>query len=477
MKKSIISIFISLLTAISVQGQNKRWTLREAVDYALINNISVKQSELNYKNTKVDKKDAIGNFIPTLNGTASQQWSIGLNQNITTGVLENQTVQFQSIGLTSNLTIFNGLQNFNTLRRANLAILASQYRLDKMKDDISLNIVNAFLQIVFNRESLNTIQYQNQLTVEQENRTRELVESGSLPKGDLLDVQATDASEKQRIIVAENNLKLSKIALAQLMLIKDYENFEIQDAEFIVPQPVMLAKNPKEIFESAKENRSEIKIAETDLKVAEKDLAISRGASYPRLSAFYGYNTRASNSETIAGFAPDPDNPFSQIGTVESTGEAVVAPNFQRLIGGPDNIIDQFTRNDGHSFGFQLNVPFFNGFQTANSIKRSKVSIERAKAQLEQDKLDLESNVYQAYYDAQGAFRSYESAQKALTARQEAFEYSSQRYEVGLMNAFDYLQAKTALETAESEVVRSKFDYIFKLKVLEIFFGVPVNQL
>ncbi len=477
MKKSIITIFITLLTVISVQAQNKKWTLREAVDYALVNNISVKQSELNFENTKVDKKDAIGNFIPSLNGTASHQWSIGLNQNITTGLLENQTVQFTSIGLNSNLTVFNGLRNINTLRRANLAILASQYRLDKMKDDISLSIVNAFLQIVFNRESLNTILYQNQLTVEQEKRTKELVDAGSLPKGDLLDVQATDASEKQRIIVAENNLKLSKIALAQLMLIKDYENFEIQDEEFIVPQPVMLAKNPREIFQSAKENRSEIKIAETDVKVAEKDLAISRGASYPQLNAFYGYNTRASNSETIAGFVPDPNNPFTQIGTVESTGEAVVAPNFQRLVGGPDNIIDQFTRNDGHSFGFQLSIPFFNGFQTANSIKRSKVSLDRAKAQLEQDKLDLESNVFQAYYDAEGAYRSYESAQKALTARQEAFEYSSQRYEVGLMNAFDYLQAKTALETAESEVVRSKFDYIFKLKVLEIFFGVPVNQL
>ncbi len=477
MKKNIIIIFVGLLTAISVQGQNKKWTLREAVDYALINNISVKQSELDFENTKVGKKDAIGNFIPSLNGTASHQWSIGLNQNITTGLLENQTVQFTSVGLNANLTVFDGLQNINTLHRANLAILASQYRLDKMKDDTSLRIVNAFLQIVFNRESLNTILYQNQLTTEQEKRTRELVESGSLPKGDLLDVQATDASEKQRIIVAENNLKLSKIALAQLMLIKDYDNFEIQDEEFIVPQPVMLAKNPKEIFESAKENRSEIKIAETDVKVAEKDLAISRGASYPRLSAFYGYNTRASNSETIAGFVSDPNNPFTQIGTVESTGEAVVAPNFQRIVGGPDNIIDQFTRNDGHSLGFQLSVPFFNGFQTANSIKRSKVSLERAKAQLEQDKLDLESNVFQAYYDAQGAFRSYESAQKALAARQEAFEYSKQRYEVGLMNAFDFLQAKTALETAESEVVRSKFDYIFKLKVLEIFFGVPVDQL
>ncbi|MDT8414757.1 MAG: TolC family protein [Flavobacteriaceae bacterium] len=459
------------------QAQTKKWTLREAVQYALDNNITVKQTELDMENTKISKKDAFGNFLPSINANTSHQWSIGLNQNITTGLLENQTTQFTSVGVNANMLIFDGLRNFNTLHRANLAILANQLQLDKIKDDISLLVVNSFLQIVFNRESLNTLLYQNQVTEEQVQRTTQLVEAGASPRGDLLDIQATNATEKQRIIAAENTLKLSKISLAQLLLIKDYENFEIQDEEFLIPPPDMLAQNPGEIFESAKELRSEIKLAEANVDVAEKDLAISRGASYPTISLFYNYNTRASSADIFGGVLPDTENPFSQIGFVEGTNERVLTPNFNRFTVGPENLIDQFTRNDGHTVGFQLSVPVFNGFQTANSIKRSKINLERAKNQLEQDKLDLESNVYQAYFDAESAYKSYEAAQRAFEARTLAFDYSQERFNVGLMNAFDYLQAKSALETAESEVIRSKFDYVFKLKVLEFFFGIPFDKL
>lgn len=475
--KKISLITLILLLSISASAQQKKWTLLEAVQYALDNNITVKQSNLDLETTKVSKKDAIGNFIPSINANTSHQWSIGLNQNITTGLLENQTTQFTSVGLNANLTLFDGLRNINQLHRANLALLANQLQLDKIKDDISLLVVNSFLQIVFNRESLNTLLYQNQVTEEQVVRTKELVDAGVAPKGDLLDIQATNATEKQRIIAAENTLKLSKIALAQLLLIRDYENFDIQDEAFLVPQPDMLAQNPDEIFEGAKENRSEIKLAEANVDVAKKDLALSRGASYPTLNLFYNYNTRASSADIFAGVIPDPDNPFSEIGFVEGTNQRVLQPNFRRLTEGPENIIDQFTRNDGHTVGLQLSIPVFNGFQTANSIKRSKISLKRAENQLEQDKLDLETNVYQAYYDAESAYKSYEAAQKALDARTLAFDYSQERYNVGLMNAFDYLQAKSALETAESEVIRTKFDYIFKIKVLEFFFGIPFDKL
>lgn len=476
MKKIILTVLI-LILSLPVFAQQKKWTLLEAVQYALDNNITVKQSTLDLENTKVNKMDAIGNFIPALNANASHQWSIGLNQNITSGLLENQTTQFTSVGLTANLTLFDGLRNINQLHRANLALLANQLQLSRIKDDISLLVVNSFLQIVFNVESLNTLLYQNQVTLEQVTRTQELVDAGVAPKGDLLDIQATNATEKQRIIAAENTLKLSKIALAQLLLIRDYENFDIQDDAFLVPQPEMLAQNPSEIFEGAKENRSEIKLAEANVDVAKKDLALSRGASYPSINLFYNYNTRASSADIFAGVIPNPDNPFSEIGFVEGTNQRVLQPNFQRLTEGPENIIDQFTRNDGHTVGLQLTVPVFNGFQTANSIKRSKISLERAQNQLEQDKLDLETNVYQAYYDAESAYKSYEAAQKALEARTLAFDYSQERFNVGLMNAFDYLQAKSALETAESEVIRTKFDYIFKIKVLEFFFGIPFDKL
>ena len=152
MKQTIISkitFLIFLFLSVLSQAQTKKWTLEECVDYAIKNNISIKQSELDAKSAAIDKSSAIGGFLPSLNINGSHSWNIGLNQNITTGLLENQTTQFTAAGLNSNIDVYNGMQNQNRLRRANLSIIATKYQLSKMKDDISLNIANAFLQILF----------------------------------------------------------------------------------------------------------------------------------------------------------------------------------------------------------------------------------------------------------------------------------------------------------------------------------------
>ena len=156
MKQTYITkiAFLSfLLLSVLSQAQSKKWTLEECVNYAIKNNISIKQSELDAKSAAIDKSSAIGGFLPSLNINGSHSWNIGLNQNITTGLLENQTTQFTSANLNANVDIFKGLQNVNQLRKANLAIIASQYQLTKMQEDIALNIANAYLQILFNKEN------------------------------------------------------------------------------------------------------------------------------------------------------------------------------------------------------------------------------------------------------------------------------------------------------------------------------------
>ena len=180
-----------LLASLSSQAQEKKWTLQECVEYAIKNNISVKQSELDLQSAKIDKKSALGNFLPSLNAGANHSWNIGLNQNITTGLLENQTTQFSSVSLNSSVDIYNGLQNQNRLRRAKLAELASQYNLNKMQEDISLSVANAYLNILFNKEFLKVQQAQLVNDEKQLTRSEELVKAGSVPRGDLLDVKAT----------------------------------------------------------------------------------------------------------------------------------------------------------------------------------------------------------------------------------------------------------------------------------------------
>ncbi|MFD2726620.1 TolC family protein [Hyunsoonleella rubra] len=468
-----------LLLGFLATAQPKQWTLLECVNHALENNISIKQSALDLQQGEINKLDAKGNFLPSFNASASHSWNIGLNQNITTGLLENQTTQFTSFGLASNVTLYSGLQNINQLHRSNLAILASQYRLADMKDDISLFVANSFLQILFNKEQLKVQQAQYEVSKQELDRGVELVDAGVLPKGDVLELKATVASQEQQIVNTENAILLSKISLAQVLLIDDYQNFDIVDSDYNVPLTTVLDESPQSILDKAKENRYDLKIAEANIELAEYDLKLAKGNLQPTLSAFYNYNTRASDSDRVLGFDSTPDGTTMPIGFVESTGETVVAPNFNttRIIGGPDALFDQFSLNDGHSFGVQLRVPIFNGLSARNNIKRNSVNLERSKNQFEQSKLDLETEVYQALNDAKGASKAYEAALKTLDAREEAFNYSKERYNVGLMNSFDFSQSQARFEQAQSDAVRTKYDYIFKLKVLEFYFGIPIANI
>ena len=441
MKKVIFILLV--LSTIKIQAQDHKWTLRACVDYAIENNISIKQSELDLKTSEYNKKDAIGNFLPSLNGSVNHSWSIGLGQDPVTFNAVNSTTKNLSGGISSSLDIYKGLQNINQLQRSKLQLLASQYQLDDMKDNISLSVANSFLQILFNKEQYKVLLTQHEISQEELSRTEELVNAGSLPKGDLLEIQATLASQEQQLVNAQNAIFLSKIQLAQILLIKDYKNFDIVDTEYDVPNTFILNESPEAIINKAKETRYNIKIAENNTKIANYNLKIARGALQPSISGSYNFGT----------------NYF--------TSQLFDTPDFET----------QISDNKSHNFSLRLNIPIFNGFSSRNNVKRSQVDFDRSKYQLEQANLDLETNVYQAYNDAKGALKAYEAAQKTLNARQEAYNYSKERYNVGLLNAFDYNQSQSRFEQAQSDVVRTKYDYIFKLKVLEFYFGVPITDI
>ena len=421
------------------------------MNYALENNISIKEAELDVRVAETNKSDAFGNFLPALNASASHSWNIGLTQSIT-GILEQQTTQFTNAGITAGVDIFKGLQNQIQYRRQKMAIVASQYQLVKMQEDVSLNVANAFLQILFNKENLKVQQEQLDVDQDQAERTGQLVEGGLVPRGDLLDVEATVAADRQRVIEAENQLLISKLSLAQLLQLKEFWNFDVADDEYEVIESEVMLRTPMEVYNKAKDLRTEIKIAEANLKVAEEDIKIARSAYMPTLRGFYSLDTRV----TYADY------------TTFQDGQPVTIS--------PPPFWTQFWDNKGHSFGFQLNIPILNGFATRNNVERSKIAFERSQLAYERQELDLERNVYTAYTDVQGALKAYEAAQSAADARQEALTYAKERYEVGLINVFDLNQAQTLAVNAQSEVLRAKYDYIFKVKIIEFYFGIPITQ-
>lgn len=449
------SIVFALLFGfgLSSQAQTKQWTLEECVRYALENNITIKLTELDVQNAVIDKKGALGGYLPTVSGSATHSWNIGRNVNPVTNLASTQTTQYTSLGVNSSVDIFKGLQNQNTYRRAKLSIIASQYQLVKMQEDISLNVASAFLQILSNKEDLKVKKEQLAIDEKRYARSEEMVNAGTIPRGDLFDLKATVATDKQNITVSENNLLISKLSLAQLLQLKEFADFDVVDDTDVKDENNIMAQSPTDIYNKAKETRTELKLAQTNLEIAEKNVAIAKGAYMPTLSGFYSFRTSASYSDLPTGQVDADGNPIYR---------------------SPDPVFDQFSDNKGHNFGLDLQIPIFNGFSVKNNVERSKVSLEKSKIDLEQKSLDLQRNVFTAFTDAKGALNTYESSTITLEARQQAYNYAKEKYDVGLMNSFDFTQAQTLLTNAQSDVIRTKYDYMFKIKILEFYFGIPI---
>ena len=438
----------------SVFGQNQnKWTLEQCVRYAFEHNISIKQASLDIENNEISRQEAFGNFMPNLNARSNHNWIIGLSQNPLTGILENRTTQFSTFGASANIDIYKGLQNQHRLNRARLQQVATLYQVDKIKEDIALNVANAYLQILFNKENLKVAQNQLKNTQAQLNQTKELYNAGQIPKGELVNVEANISSDEQRVVQAQNAIIISKLTLGQLLQFEKPDQFDIADEDYPFELSQLLFKSPVDIINETKENRIEYKIGKANLEVAKKDIAIAKSAYQPTLSAFYGADTRIGYTD-VTRFDP-------VAGLVVSP-----APSF----------FNQVRDNLGQSFGLVINIPIFNGFSVKNNVSRTEVALKRQQFAFDQEKLNFERNVYTAHTDANGTLASYQAAKKTLEARKLAVDYAKERYNIGAINSFELTQAQTLLNNAEAEVLRTKYDYLFRIKILELYFNNPYLQ-
>ena len=428
MSRIFISFFLLMFSSNIIAQETL--TLKQCIERAIEKNISIKQSQADLESASLSKTTAIANLLPSLNLGSSHSWNIGINQNFTTGPLENMTTTSANVGI----DLFNGLHNIQQLYRANLSILASQYQLADMKENISLLVANSYLQILFNRESLGVQQSQLNVANEELIIAQERLKTGIIPQGDVLQIEANVATIEQNVVLAENNYQLSKIALAQLLLISDIENFDIARETANTAESTILNTSVNAIYKTAVANRSDVKLAETNLKIAKKNLAISKGILYPNLTGFYSYNSRV-------------------------------------LFDVPTTLSHQLDVNAGRNFGLQISIPIFNGMANNTNVRRSKIAIQKSTYALEQVRLDLENTINQAYNDAKGSLKAYQAAKKTLKARKLSYQYAKERFDNGAMNTFNFLQAGQKYEAAQSELIKTKYNYIFKLKVLEFYFG------
>ncbi len=434
MKKIKILKFCLLLASISF-AQDKIWTLEQCVDHALENNIIILQAENSLLSSEQDIISAKGNFLPSINSNLSGGASLG-NIEVFPGEFRDREFYSTSVGIGFSQSVFNGFRNINLLNQSKLSLERNQFELEKFKDDISLNVANTYLNVLFNKENLELAKLQVEFSEFQVNQVKILVEAGSEPNSTLIETQATYSRDIQNLTIAENNHDLALLTLAQLLQLP-YENFDVEVIEIDTPSANLMYNDIAPILNYALQNRNEIKVAERDIELAKLGTKISKSAYLPNVSMGYGFNASAN---------------FSNL-TVD------------------DELLDQLNVNKGHSINMNISIPIFNRNQTKAQVKKSKIQEETTNLALEQAKINLESTIQRAFTDARAALKSYEAAQLSLQSQEVAFQNSQERFIIGALNSFDLEQSRLRLINARSSLINAKYDFIFKTKVLDFYLG------
>jgi outer membrane protein len=473
-------ILVSLLLALtctSLFSQRKEvpWTLQQCIEYALKNNIQIKQNMLNEHLAGITLLQSKAQLLPNLNGNISNSYNNGRKVDpFTNQFVTGDWIQSQNFSLNASVTLIGGFQTLNSIRQNKYTLLANEQDVLKMQNDISLNIASAYLQILFAQELLATTQGQAEITRLQVERTQKLVEAGNLPKGNLLDIQAQLASEEVNVISAENNLSLSSLNLVQMLNLDTVQNLSIVKPEIVMPSELAMINASDQIYESALTRQPEIKGAEFRLRSAEKGIAIARGKLYPQLSltAFYGsgYSDASKRIVTPAVFQG-----YTPNGDVTSSGDLILSPLLSSPVYETSPFKNQVDNNLNRSIGFYLTVPIFNNLQTHVSVTRAKINKENTELSLQLQKDNLRKMIQQACNDAFSSLKKYQASQKSLNAMEESFKYMDQKYTLGAVTATDFNDAKNKLIKAKSDLLQAKYDYVFKLKVLDFYQGKQIT--
>lgn len=449
MSKRILSIIIILLLLGGNLFSQKKWSLKQCIDYAQENNLQIKLQELNTKVNQNFLYQSIANLLPSFNAGASQSFTFGRSIDFFTNLPVDDNNQAFNYQVSSQLTIFNGFQNINTIRQNSLNLKASEKDLERMRNDISLNIASAYLQILFAIEQLTNAENQAETSRLQVERTKALVEAGSLPLGNLLEIQSQLAVEELRVVNARNILSMSYLTLTQFLELPSPEGFEIEIPDFSEFSIESLAYSVNEIFNTAVEVQPQIQGAEYNLESAMAGLSIARGRRSPRLALSGSYGS---------GFR-----------RLIRDGEVVDIP------GVPSAFWDQIENNQSKSVSLGLSIPIFNSFQVSTGIKNARINVMNYDYQLQLRKNVLYRDIQQAYADAVSAFENFQASSKAVTASEESFRYTEQRFNVGLVTSVDYNTAKNQLARVQSDLLRSKYEYIFKINILEFYLGNEIS--
>lgn len=469
MKKLTIALSI-ILTAgfVNVSVAQEVITIQQAVERTLQNNLQVKQAKLNESLSDENLRQAKNDLLPSVNGNGNYSLNFGRSIDPSTNQFISQRFSGFNGSISVGLDIFAGFQKINQIKQNKLLLAADQTATEKTKNDLILQVVTSYMQILFNKDLLGASKQQLEVARLTLNQQQQLLDAGNKTLADVSEAKSQVATAELNVTNAQNALTISILTLAQLMEMPANTPYDVQAPLINSFTDSGSENNIREIYESALKTFPDIKLAELRADAALKGVDIAKGSYFPRLSLGGSAGTNySSGRNSIVSVIP---NGFREIGRTSTTNEPVVVQDFTTVTT-PQTFGSQFKDNFNQSVGLSLSIPIFNGFTVRSNVRRAKINYQGNLLQEQTAKNNLNKVVSQSVADLQAARARYVSTENAFNAQKDAFYVIEQRYNVGLVNSLDYNTSRTNRNKAETDFIQAKYDLLFRAKVIDYYLG------
>lgn len=461
-----------LITAVApLCAQTTSWSLDRAVAHAQANNLQVQQGKLGLLGNDVDVDEAKSAFLPDLNGSASHGYNWGQRIDPFTNQFATSRIRSNSVGIGTGITLYGGMANHLRLDQAEERRTAAEHDLESTRNDVALQVATAFLSLMFAEDALEIARLNERTTETQVERIRAFVEAGAAPEADLLDLQAQLASDQSARTAADGEVALAKLQLAQTMRLspEDAENLRIDrpDLSRVGDMPVL--PDLDQVLNAALTAFPEVKAGASRIRQQHIGMDLAKTVGQPRLSASWSYGSGYSGAaqEPVG----DPELEIFTIGITETSLEPVLSSALSYNEFQTRPFSNQIAENVNQSLFFSLSVPIFNGWSVRNGVRRSEIGVAQAELQLEQIKQGLQQSVERAHRDARNAVETLAAAQRSAASAQLAFDNAALRFEQGASTQVDYTQARNRFDSARLQALRSRYDLVFRMAILDFYSG------
>lgn len=423
----------------SVQAQ-EAWDLRKCIEYAIEHNLTVKQQEAAREQSAVELNTAQWSRLPNLSGSMSHSFNFGRSLQAD-NTYQSINTQSTGINLSTSVPLFTGFQINNNIALSKLNLKAATEDLKKAKDDISIQIASAYLQILFNEELAKVARSQVELSKEMLEQKQAFFNSGKASESELYEAKARVAQDELSAVQAANNYKLALLDLSQLLELTSPDNFSIVSPQIDSISSSSLLISPADIYTDAVLSKPSIKAAQYRLEGAQKSVRIAQSAYYPQLSLGAGLST----------------NYYNVSGRENGNFGSQLRDNFSQYI------------------GLSLSIPIFNRFATRNRVRSARIQQNTLGWQLEESKKTLYKEIQQAYYNAVSSEAQYRSSRTADEAAKASFDLMKEKYAYGKANGTEYNEARTIWLKAVSDRLQAKYDFLYRTKILDFYRGIPLQ--